>query len=471
MKLKKIFSALVSTALILPVIAASGAIGACAEEDYILTDTDVQAGKAWGQAVTLQIPELDSSIIKEGCSVVVEYENGSIEFVCQSWNNPDIEGCDKEIWAKVPADSDENGVATFSYDNIKKAFIDDGGAPSWDCLMAIHVGVTDSADTVVHKAYITYGDSSGEPAEEPEKEPAKEPEKEPEKAENATDKNPPSGSDVPEAPTISFDMSDWSKYIHLSPDAGIAGIKVDTTRKGQYQGATMVLSVDMKSDLSGKYPTFAEGYKDDDGNLVYPDASEESGNLVKMGFELKAADFGLETFDGATITFKYAFNEDAADILLGGCLYMYPVNEEYEVLTSNAIQLKVNTITKENINYYSNGFVTAPAEAGATSILFEVPLLKGYTGDLIMIDNLSIEIGGKKIANVDGYNDTATPMKENDGVLKIEGNGNKDTASSSEAPKEDGGKFNPVIIIVILLVIAAIVLVVVLVLKNKNRYY
>lgn len=466
MKLKKLLSALVSTALILPVIATAGAIGASAEDDYILTDTDVQADKAWGQALTLQTPELDSSILKEGCTVVVEYENGAIEFVCQSWNNPDIEGCDKEIWAKVPATSDENGVATYSYDNIKKAFIDDGGAASWDCLMAIHVGVTDSVDTVVHKAYITYGDSS-EPAAEPEKEPVKEPEK----VEETTDKNPPSGSDVPEAPTISFDMSDWSKYIHLSPDAGIAGIKVDTTRKGQYQGATMVLSVDMKSDLSGKYPTFAEGYKDDDGNLVYPDASEEKENLVKMGFELKAADFGLETFDGATVTFKYAFNEDAANILLGGCIYMYATNEEYEVLTNNAMQLKVNTITKENINYYSNGFVTVPTEAGATSILFEVPLLKGYTGDLIMIDNLSIEIGGKKITNVDGYNDTAKPMKENDGVLKIEGSGNKDTSSSSEAPKEEGGKFNPIIIVVILLVIAAIVLVVVLILKSKNRYY
>ena len=131
----------------------------------------------------------------------------------------------------------------------------------------------------------------------------------------------------------------------------------------------------------------------------------------------------------------------------------------------------INTITKENINYYSNGFVTVPSDVDATKLVFEIPLIKAYKGTVLMMDNLTIEINGEKIANVDGFNDTAEPMNESDGVLKITGEGASSSDSSQAESKDDGSSFNPIILVVLLFVIAAVVLVVVIIIKNKNRYY
>ena len=482
MRLKKLLSVFVSGVIAVTAFNSLSFTSVSAEDDYILVSEPVQADKDWGQALTLQGSHLDKDMLKEGCTVYVEYEgDDNIELVCQSWPDDSIEGCDKEIWAKISPTTDENGIATFTYDDIYNAFIVDFDT-TWDCLMAFHISVT-SKDTIVNYAYISYEDSSSSnPA--PEDENSENESSENESSENESSENESSeeqsnsdddSSDAnssSSAPTISFDMDNWSNYLHLTEGASTAGIKLSTTRQAQYQGATLQVSVNMASDLpAGTYPTYASTVRDEDGNPAYPDAANEDSTLVNPGFELYASDFGLETFDGATVTFKYAFNEDVADVLLEGSMFMYARNDEGEILVNFPMKATINTITKENINYDSNGFVTVPSDVDATKLVFEIPLIKAYKGTVLMMDNLTIEINGEKIANVDGFNDTAEPMNESDGVLKITGEGASSSDSSQAESKDDGSSFNPIILVVILFVIAAVVLVVVIIIKNKNRYY
>lgn len=483
MKFKKLLSILTSAVSIVTMAAVSG-ITAFAEADYIISDEDKTADADWGQAITVQGDDLDRSIFKEDCVVVVEYDGGGVEFILQSWKDASIEGCDKAIWAKVAPASDENGVAQFTYADMEKAFVEDNDS-SWDCLLAYHVGVT-TKDTVVHKAYITYGESAPEepkeeePEEEPKEEAPKEEPKEEAPKEDETASAPKEEADnsdtaasAPDAPTLSFDMSDWKNYVKLTPDASIAGMSLSTTNSGQYQGATLNVSVKMTSDLTGKYPSFAESIKDDDGNLVYPEAANEDAEYVKIGLEFNAADFGVDNFDNCMVTFKYLFNEDVKDILMNGSIYIYPANDDYEILTSNAMSQRVNTITRENIDTYTNGFVSVAPDVAATKIIIEIPLMKAYTGDVMRIDNFVVsKADGKAIANLDGYNDTAKPMNEFDGKIKITGSkgSSSDSSASSKSESKSGG-FNPLIIVIAAVVVAVIVVLVIFFIKKKNSYY
>lgn len=284
-----------------------------------------------------------------------------------------------------------------------------------------------------------------------------------------------------DAPTVSFDAAAWKNYVKLTPDASIAGITLNQINTDSYQATSLVVKANMTTALPDKtFPTYASSLNDDDGNPIYPGAYEDDVTLVHMGFELNASDFGLESFNGCTIEFYHLFNEKAADVLMNEAMYIYPANDDYEVMASAAKVLKVDTLTRQNIDYYKKDFIAiAPQLEGqdpATKVVFELPFINGYSGEAFRMDNIKIiKPDGTVCENIDGYNSTFSPRNESDGkivpgsaqTVDVEENTNTNTTTNDN----DKGGFNPLIIVVVVLVIGAIALVVVLLIKNKNRYY
>lgn len=283
------------------------------------------------------------------------------------------------------------------------------------------------------------------------------------------------------APTVSFDAAAWKNYVKLTPDASIAGITLNQINTDSYQATSLVVKANMTSPLAdGTFPTFASSLNDDDGNHIYPGAYEDGAVLVHMGFELNASDFGLESFNGCTIEFYHLFNETAADVLMNEAMYIYPANDDYEVMASAPKVLKIDTLTRQNVDFYKKDFIAiAPQLEGqdpASKVVFELPFVKGYSGEVFRMDNIKIiKPDGTVCENIDGYNSTFAPRKESDGKIvpgsaqTVETDNNTNT--KNDTTDNDKGGFNPVIIVVVVLVLGAVALVVVLLIKNKNRYY
>ncbi|MBQ8883969.1 MAG: hypothetical protein IJ031_05185, partial [Oscillospiraceae bacterium] len=209
MKLKRFISAFTSVVLGTSLFV-SNAVLASAEDDYILFDEDKTASN-WLQAYTLQDADEVKNILKKDCTVVVEYTGGTVEFVLQSWTDPN-----GEVWAQVKPDTDKDGVATFTYAAIEKSFITNKKS-SWDYLDAIHVGVG-ADETTVHKAYVKYGDGASSDKE---------------------DNKKPTTSDDKNIPTISFDAKAWTNYLKPTPDASLAGIELESITTDSYQATSL----------------------------------------------------------------------------------------------------------------------------------------------------------------------------------------------------------------------------------------
>ncbi len=323
-------------------------------------------------------------------------------------------------------------------------------------------------------------DKKDDDKKDDDKEEEKPVEKEDDKKDDEKKDDKKDDSSKSDAPTISFDGAAWKNYVKLTPDASLAGLSLNQINTDSYQATSLVVKANMTSALpSGTYPSYAGSLNDDDGNAVYPGANEEDATLVRMGFELCASDFGLESFNGCTIEFYHLFNEKAANVLLNEAMYIYPVNDEYEVMTTAAKIMKVDTLTRQNIDFYKKDFIAiAPQLDGqdpATKVIFELPFMSGYSGEIFRMDNIKItKPDGTVCENVDGYNSTFSPRKESDGKIvpgsaqTVETN---DNSTNNTAKDTDKGGFNPIIILVVVLAAGAIALVVVIIIKNKNRYY
>ena len=73
-------------------------------------------------------------------------------------------------------------------------------------------------------------------------------------------------------PAISFDTEKYEDYIHLTRDADKAGIKLAQDKDTYYQGASMKVSA--STDGVDGYFNCSGMARDDDNNLLFPDAPE-----------------------------------------------------------------------------------------------------------------------------------------------------------------------------------------------------
>lgn len=276
-------------------------------------------------------------------------------------------------------------------------------------------------------------------------------------------------------PTISFDTSDWEKYVHLTADGETMGIKMSQDTNTFYQGASLKVYSDCEGIEAGKYYNYGESVRDADGNLVNPEASGEDTEFVTPGIELRAEDFGLSCFDGCLITFTYRMGTDTENKLMESSVYAFPADDEYNHLANNPVKLTYDTILNDNVSQYRKQMVTVAADASATKIVFQTPVMQKVTSDIFYIDNISIvtppEDNGADlyVKNLDGYNENAKPQEIIESV-KIQQQGKTLSEADSSAEKSEGS-FNPMIIVIVVLVVILGAIVVVVIIKHKNKFY
>lgn len=279
-------------------------------------------------------------------------------------------------------------------------------------------------------------------------------------------------------PTLSFDMSDWSKFVKTTKDANKINMKLKQEKSNSYQGGTLVISGGTNSNIT-EFPTFAGRVMDSDANLVYPKAAEEDAKHITMGAELDAKDFGMNYFDGCLITFVYRIDQSVNGKLMDNSVYVFPTDNDYSVLDSKELKITYNDSDNNNVTQYARGVIQVSENVGATKLIFETPLIKVCKDtDIMFIDNVQVTTplweDGKEVyvGNVDGYNSNAEPQEIVAG-LQIDNNATADESTVSSADKQDNvSKTNIIIFIGAgVLVVGIVIFVLIMVRRHKNRFY
>ncbi|WP_294100115.1 hypothetical protein [uncultured Ruminococcus sp.] len=278
------------------------------------------------------------------------------------------------------------------------------------------------------------------------------------------------------APSISFDMKDWDRYIHVTPDGEKISIGVSQEKTYAYQGASLKITATQPNDISD-FCTYSALIRDENNELVYPGSDAEDAQYLTMGVELEAKDYGMSCFDGCMISFKYRINHDAQGKLLGDSVFAFPCTDEYKTVTSNSVQLKINTDASNNVTQYATALIPVPDKCGATKFVFEIPVIKKMDKtDVLYIDNIVIDTPLQQngtdlqVMNIDGYNKSAKAQEIVQG-LKIQPKSNGlSSTSTSEADSSRGiGVIGIVIIVVVVVVVVGAVILVIK--KKRSRFY
>lgn len=278
------------------------------------------------------------------------------------------------------------------------------------------------------------------------------------------------------APSISFDMKDWERYIHVTPDGEKISIGVSQEKTYAYQGASLKITATQPNDISD-FCTYSALIRDENNELVYPGSDAEDAQYLTMGVELEAKDYGMSCFDGCMISFKYRINQDAQGKLLGDSVFAFPCTDEYKTVTSNSVQLKINTDASNNVTQYATALIPVPDKCGATKFVFEIPVIKKMDKtDVLYIDNIVIDTPLQQngtdlqVMNLDGYNKSAKAQEIVQG-LKIQPKSNGlSSTSTSEADSSRGiGVIGIVVIVVVVVVVIGAVILVIK--KKRSRFY
>lgn len=278
------------------------------------------------------------------------------------------------------------------------------------------------------------------------------------------------------APSISFDMKDWERYIHVTPDGEKISIGVSQEKTYAYQGASLKITATQPNDISD-FCTYSALIRDENNELVYPGSDAEDAQYLTMGVELEAKDYGMSCFDGCMISFKYRINQDAQGKLLGDSVFAFPCTDEYKTVTSNSVQLKINTDASNNVTQYATALIPVPDKCGATKFVFEIPVIKKMDKtDVLYIDNIVIDTPLQQngtdlqVMNLDGYNKSAKAQETVQG-LKIQPKSNGlSSTSTSEADSSRGiGVIGIVVIVVVVVVIVGAVILVIK--KKRSQFY
>lgn len=278
------------------------------------------------------------------------------------------------------------------------------------------------------------------------------------------------------APSLSFDMKDWERYIKVTPDGEKISVGVSQEKTYAYQGASLKITATQPNDISD-FCTYSTLIRDDDGNLVYPGSDAEDAQYLTMGVELEAKDYGMSCFDGCMISFKYRINQDAQGKLVGDSVFAFPCTDEYKRVTSNSVQLEINTDESNNVTQYATALIPVPDKCGATKFVFEIPVIKQMDKtDVLYIDNIVIDTPLQQngtdlqVMNLDGYNKSAKAQEIVQG-LKVQPKSNGlSSTSTSEADSSSGiGVIGIVVIVVVVVVIVGAVILVIK--KKRSQFY
>lgn len=278
-------------------------------------------------------------------------------------------------------------------------------------------------------------------------------------------------TDDKSSPTLSFDMNDWKTYIHSTNDASLIDLEAKQESDYAYQGRSLKLTASTSKDID-QVCEFAWLIRDENNELVYPEADEDDYEFLRMGVELHANEFGMTYFDGSMITFDYRLNPDVKGLLMGDSCFVAAYDDDYERLKTTSLRLEYNDTDSNNTTQYAKGVMSIADNIGATKIIIEVPLIKTTEKiDVLYIDNIQVQTKtGKYVGNLDGYNSNAKP-EETVKELQVKAKENTISTSSSEAEESSGAGKVIMYVVIIILAIALVVFAVFMIIKLKNRFY
>ena len=156
--MKKLFKGMLCAA-VMAAAAVCTSVTAFAEDVTIDVSEAVESSN-WGQSITVNKADFDAERITKDSVVKVAFDAGDysgeelpIELIFQSWNNTTSPNADKKggVWAKITTDDFTEKSATFTYDEIVKAY----GTDDFSEVQAICVGDTDLAPVTCKGMIIT----------------------------------------------------------------------------------------------------------------------------------------------------------------------------------------------------------------------------------------------------------------------------------------------------------------------------
>lgn len=259
-------------------------------------------------------------------------------------------------------------------------------------------------------------------------------------------------------PAVSFDSESWEKYVHLTPDASLIGLKIAQDKNTYYQGFSLKATAADKSDSL----YFNMQYVNDaDKNPLYPDAQAEGADLKCPGVELRCEDFGLSCFDGCIVNFMYRLGADVENKLVENSVYCFGTDDTYKVSLSNVTQkLTYNVLADNNVQQYKSQVLQINSKSACTRIVFETPVLEKLDSEVFCIDNIVITLPEKDgdgnklyIKSLDGFNASAKPQEKINEIQIKEKDSSVDIADTPD--KQEGGHGFIIVIIIVVVVLAA----------------
>ena len=163
------------------------------------------------------------------------------------------------------------------------------------------------------------------------------------------------------AATITFDTEKSLDYIHTFGNASETNLTCEITDEGALGGKSLKLSEDFSQSISNRYG----------------------------GIYFEAADFGLESFAGYTM--KININPASAAAKATDKFEFFSDGEQW-----SAISYKIS-----NPDMWSVMTISVPASVDNSKMGVSFPITEPYSGDLIIIDDLTLTDNyGKKIDNI-----------------------------------------------------------------------
>ena len=281
-----------------------------------------------------------------------------------------------------------------------------------------------------------------------------------------------------DAPTLSFDMSDWKDYIKPL-DSGDVTFDLSSDNKTSYQGQSLKIKATSAGKIDDKDMAYNWEIWDSDNVPIFESEADPEKDYYSMGVMLSAKDLGLECFNGATVTFKYRIGEDAKGLIMGDTILAAPVDAEGKRLDGYKVfKLAINEVEANNVSKYANGIVSiadmnddnnVPAE----NLLLMIPVhSKTEDTAVLYLDNLTIKLqSGAQVMNLDGYNKNAQPKDDNEIAVEIQQERNDVKISSDDVPMKSKVKSVILVVLLVIVGVAAVSGVVFLFIKLKKRFY
>ncbi|MBQ8966221.1 hypothetical protein [Ruminococcus sp.] len=280
-----------------------------------------------------------------------------------------------------------------------------------------------------------------------------------------------------EAPTLSFDTPSWSDYVGTA-DTDVVKFELKSYNKSVYQGQ----SLSVRATSSGKVEDTDIAYNweclDESNQPIFEAEKDESKKYINMGVELDAEKFGLECFNGATITFKYRIGTDAKGLFMANRFFAAPADADGNIIPDAKVsQFVINTAEANNVDMYANGVIsvadlTEENNIPAAKFIIMLPVhSKADDVEVLSLDNLTVALkSGAQIKNVDDYNKNATA---NEGQIEVVEKQKRNSVDIDENDETTKGKVKKIISIVgiSLLAIVVIVGIVFAIIKAKKRFY